>query len=742
MKAYFILFVSGIFFSSLLFAQLEYLGPEGGYIQCMVTDNQENILASIRFGGIYKTTDFGENWDQIFYGYRNLDVRSLAVNSSNHYFAGTDAAGFFRSTNEGVTWEKINNILSTLTIQVLLITPNGDIYAGTFNGVYKSTDNGNTFLPASNGITTSSISALAFSGSYLFAGTYYAGIFRSGNGGESWDPINTGLDFNGRIVESIGFFGENSFVNKGTITNHAAISLGDKVYVSNDIWDVWSPITPPPGNVRKITITPVRNETRIVGAVITESGGVISININDPNGSWNQENAPEYPCGSLVIATPGVMCGYYGLGSAVSLDGLNTFNFRNNGMKSASISAIKSGQEYLLCGTEAGQIYESFDRGNNFQDITFNLTAGYVYDIARNPVSLYSVAATQNGTYGLINGGSSWQNLNFLSQTLDYNDAGTLFYGYGATAGVSYDDGATTSSTFISGISNIRNFAFEGNTKVYISTANLSGFQGNGVWSSEPPYTTWIQDGLDNLPVTYIISVDNSWSLAGCLNDINLIAGTNNGQVYFRNSAGQYTENSTGLSGDEIKSLVLAPKIYETGITADIVAALDPSSPGDPVSEDFDLGNCFWDPIEEIEDWINSRLAADWGPRQGNLKSSSQSLYIYYGTLGTGILRRDLLSTDVKNISSGIPDNYYLEQNYPNPFNPSTTMQFAIPKESFTRLEIFNALGEKVSTLVSETLSSGTYEYEWNAEGLSSGVYFYRLSTEKFAQTKKLLLMK
>src|SRR3990172_4876610 len=101
------------------------------------------------------------------------------------------------------------------------------------------------------------------------------------------------------------------------------------------------------------------------------------------------------------------------------------------------------------------------------------------------------------------------------------------------------------------------------------------------------------------------------------------------------------------------------------------------------------------------------------------------------------------LVTSVEEINDKVlPKEFNLYQNYPNPFNPSTTIQFALPKESFTKLEIFNALGEKVSTLVSETISAGTYKYEWNAKDLSSGIYFYRLSTENYVQTKKLLLMK
>lgn len=106
----------------------------------------------------------------------------------------------------------------------------------------------------------------------------------------------------------------------------------------------------------------------------------------------------------------------------------------------------------------------------------------------------------------------------------------------------------------------------------------------------------------------------------------------------------------------------------------------------------------------------------------------------------TWVYRDTVLITDI-NEKDKLPSDIHLGQNYPNPFNPSTKIQFALPKESFTRLEIFNALGEKVSTLVSETLSAGTYDYEWNAGSLSSGIYFYRLKTEKFSEIKKMILL-
>ncbi len=89
-----------------------------------------------------------------------------------------------------------------------------------------------------------------------------------------------------------------------------------------------------------------------------------------------------------------------------------------------------------------------------------------------------------------------------------------------------------------------------------------------------------------------------------------------------------------------------------------------------------------------------------------------------------------------------VPEEYSLMQNYPNPFNPSTTIQFSIPAEEFVSLSVFNSLGEKVSTLVSENLNAGTYKFDWNAADLPSGIYFYKLQAGGFVESKKMILMK
>lgn len=96
----------------------------------------------------------------------------------------------------------------------------------------------------------------------------------------------------------------------------------------------------------------------------------------------------------------------------------------------------------------------------------------------------------------------------------------------------------------------------------------------------------------------------------------------------------------------------------------------------------------------------------------------------------------------IQNISGNIPNGYSLSQNYPNPFNPSTNITFDIPKSSFVELKVYDITGKLISTLVNENLSPGSYNFNWNAANLSSGVYFYTLKSGEIISTKKMLLIK
>ncbi len=98
-------------------------------------------------------------------------------------------------------------------------------------------------------------------------------------------------------------------------------------------------------------------------------------------------------------------------------------------------------------------------------------------------------------------------------------------------------------------------------------------------------------------------------------------------------------------------------------------------------------------------------------------------------------------ATSVKQIGT-VADSYSLGQNYPNPFNPSTTIRFALPNAHMTTLTVYDVLGKKVATLVNEARAAGTHVVQFDARGLTSGMYFYQLNAGTYSEIKKMIVVK
>jgi uncharacterized delta-60 repeat protein len=96
----------------------------------------------------------------------------------------------------------------------------------------------------------------------------------------------------------------------------------------------------------------------------------------------------------------------------------------------------------------------------------------------------------------------------------------------------------------------------------------------------------------------------------------------------------------------------------------------------------------------------------------------------------------------IQQISGSIPNKFSLEQNYPNPFNPNTKIKFNLSRASEVKLVVYDISGKNVETLVNEHMTAGTYEADFNASKLPSGVYFYKLVTSGFSETRKMILVK
>ena len=111
-----------------------------------------------------------------------------------------------------------------------------------------------------------------------------------------------------------------------------------------------------------------------------------------------------------------------------------------------------------------------------------------------------------------------------------------------------------------------------------------------------------------------------------------------------------------------------------------------------------------------------------------------------------GLYESNYIHSNIRISGNQKPASFQLMQNYPNPFNPSTTIEYSVGtgKQALTHVDltIFNILGEKIATLISASQPVGTYQVTWDASELPSGVYFYRLQSGNFVQTRRMLLIK
>jgi hypothetical protein len=170
-------------------------------------------------------------------------------------------------------------------------------------------------------------------------------------------------------------------------------------------------------------------------------------------------------------------------------------------------------------------------------------------------------------------------------------------------------------------------------------------------------------------------------------------------------------------------------------------------------------GGTTWVPLVTLNGGVSGELVtappqtAEFVPTAGQWKYQRLALPVGTNMIGfNGITAygNDLFidSICVKHIISGISNyvgiakDFSLSQNYPNPFNPTTRINYSLPKASVVKLVVFDLLGREVVTLVNEAKQAGSYSIDFNGSTLSSGIYFYRITTGDFTATKKMLLVK
>lgn len=743
-----------------------------------------NIFAGTPGNGVYLSTNNGQNWTQTASG--TGYVNSLAI-SGNNIFAGTNDYGVYLSTNNGNTWTQ--TALNNRSILSLVISGN-NIFAGVVNGgsVYLSTNNGTNWTQTA--LNTSWVWSFALSGNNIFAGSA-SGVYLSTNNGVNWFQKNQGF-VNNQYIYSLLI--TNNFIFAGTngqsvwrfdlsissspptlispvnnsIDNHPNLNLKWNKSLSAIAYNVVLATDPAFAN---IVLDSVLTDTtkaltnlstgtyyywKVRSMNISEWGPFSSfftfktvslippVLISPANNStgnplnltltWNKcLYAIAY---NVVLATDASFTNivfdseltdttkavtnlngntqyYWKVRSKIISEWSSYssyFNFRtsspweqiHNGMGSNySVKTFTTLGNYIFAGTTSNGVYKSTNNGINWTSVNSGLTNQNVLSLTTNNNNLYA-GTSGGGIYQSTNNGDYWV---AVSNGLGNNTVNALLSkGTSIYSGTLFGVYLTTNNGGMwvqSGLLNedVRTLYLNGSTI-------LAGTHGGGVFQSTNNGISWTSrnSGLGNLNVLSIV-----------VNGVNLFAGTEAGVFLSTNNGLNWTAG--WLTNQVIYSLAESNNRIFIG-----------SNVGSLVSFDNGLS------------WININI--------GFVSVNSVYSYLIYNDYifaGTdnSVWRRILSQIiGIKQTSEVVPSSFSLSQNYPNPFNPSTFIKFDVSKNSFVTLKIFDVLGREVTVLVNEQLKPGTYQTDWNASSYPSGVYFYRLRTEKFTETKRMVLIK
>jgi arabinogalactan endo-1,4-beta-galactosidase len=183
-------------------------------------------------------------------------------------------------------------------------------------------------------------------------------------------------------------------------------------------------------------------------------------------------------------------------------------------------------------------------------------------------------------------------------------------------------------------------------------------------------------------------------------------------------------DNTPNIVGDSSQLLPGYPATVEgqTDFLSDLINLVQ------NIPDNKGSGLFYWAP-----EWISvPTLGSPW---------ENVTLFDFTGELLNSISVFDSIPSGIQS-HDGISYSFNLYQNYPNPFNPKTLINYSIPQADFVSLKVYDILGDEVVTLVNEYKTAGNYSIEFNGNNLSSGVFFYRIKTGNFFDTKKLILMR
>jgi photosystem II stability/assembly factor-like uncharacterized protein len=774
--------LSLLFLSSSTFPQwVRTNGPEGTAIRSLVNIGG-TIYAGTEVNGVYISTDDGVSWIARNTGIETFNVPAI-INLQGYVFAGTFGNGVYRSSDGGQTWIPPSNA-TNLAVKSLA-TDDIYIFAGTVsNGVYRSSDNGTTWEQKISAFL--GYNAMCKSGNKVIVSSSNYTLYTTDHG-ETWDYI-TQLDGaeiysyycngdtifaggrnkiyksinNGNTFTTINLNFNSGIVNIYSITSHGsnlyAATSEEGIYKSTDNGLNWfaANIGMGPKDARAITVT--NSSTLIAG---THYVGVYRS--TDLGLSWNK-SVTGFPAGSNILTLfvneqrvfAGTRDGIYRSDDDgenwVKLTGTNdTINY-------STVRGIceKDGDIYVAMFLQFNTtVYKTTDKGLNWTRSGTGLPSDLTFIFSMVVSGNNILAATDEGVYYSPDNGTNWYLANAPIQYIPNIAAGGDNFVYAAVPGIgiykSGDDGVNWIPSLLSPtvdyveVAAINNYAFAGTFfggACYSSNYGGTWFLSNGFPSDAsvfvlcPVADEMVLAGTDLSPNWIYASFNNGVNFSpyseGLANHASVEAFAVN-ETYMLAGTDQHGVWRRLLPGVPVELISFNAKINNSNVELEWQTATETNNSGFEIQRK----GAAWERIGFVEGHGTISETQKYSFIDRNLLAGKYTYRLKQIDYDGNFEFSDLVKIEILT-----PIEFSLSQNYPNPFNPSTTIKYQIPINGFVTLRVFNTIGEEVSTLVNEFKSAGNYEIHFDAEDLTSGIYFYRLKVDNFNSTRKMILLK
>jgi photosystem II stability/assembly factor-like uncharacterized protein len=667
-----------------------------------------------------------------------------------------NGTGLYRSTNSGASWVEIE--LEDSPSGFYKIQHQGFItsfvHLASNTGYYRSTNNGlNWVRTLSGNITDFDFHPSTPSTIYCCKKT--DGIYKSTNAGVNWVKVTTpGMPTTnvGRSSISVGIS------NSSRVAVNMSKSSDDNmhgIYLSENDGATWSNLSPPEnihGNQgwynNMIGICPTNSNIIIAGGVTLWR----TVNFGS---SWTE------------VADPDVHADQH------------TMEWSSDGNS-------------VYLGNDGG-LAVSTNQGSTFSTLTnyFPVTQYVNFDIGVSNRGVIYGGSQDNGITGTTNGGETWlftMGGDGGGVAVDHFSALNIYVTRGVLSGnwafrryKSTDKGLTWN-----GIDNGIDPSEQWYTKIRSNRSSplvLYHNSGSYVYTSVNEGDNWTK--LNNISFPAGVSnIDVTKNVGGNTVVYASLNSSITGQRLRVYDGGSFAERSSGLPLNKLVRSVAThinnnttayalingfssgEKIYRTtnrGVNwANITGDLPDVPLGDMVAHPSNINNLYLG--TQMGCYRTTNAGVNWHRWNNGMPDAAivtemkwidstvenGRFYVVAATYGRSIFVRDISGDDpigITNISGDIPTRYSLSQNYPNPFNPVTKIRFDIPAGSGSqsvnvKLIIYDALGREVRKLTNQNLKPGRYEVDWDASSYTSGIYFYKLETGNFRDTKKMLLVK